>query len=295
MTTLHKLWLAAVVFTGACIQPSGAATAEPRPREAAAPEGSLEEQPWGWELKGRALTKFLGPASPNLAKWAIRPEIDDNIYGGLLKPPLSGHVTIMVSTSPMSHAPLPGGSDMVGVLRGQWRKWKHEGTQVAEFGFAGAGDDTVRININASSEADLDTVVGELSRLPMFNSTPDAPFRQIRFRKRLIQCVCWLLLPGLFIASVWLPDRYLRRRTSALWRTCVFGIVSALWLLLFVALVRMYPDRSFLSLSHPDLYLWLVPALATFCFIVSVVLATALAARRLFGKRARMRLDSSRT
>jgi len=56
------------------------------------------------------------------------------------------------------------------------------------------------VNINASSEADADTIAREVSRLPMFNATLETPFHDIMVRKQIARVIDGILFPAIFVA-----------------------------------------------------------------------------------------------
>lgn len=243
-------------------------------------------------LTGSHLARFLGPVSPNLFTWSKSWEPGQVVYFGAATPPLSGrvYITIVLGPREYSQMPSPGGPDRLGVLVGAWQRWTtDDGTHVAEFGFADADNNWVNVNINSPVQADAETIAAEVSRLPIFNSKPEAPFHGLLVRERIIRAVCWLLAPCAFAATIWLADRRVRRTRGSLFpRAITLAAISVLWLGLFIAIVRLSPlglsGALFWYQTWAQLF-WIV-AVAAFCFIGAVCVAVGMMLWRLLTARA---------
>lgn len=228
-------------------------------------------------LSGPDLAKFLGPASPSLITWSRHVDRDVESYDGTANPPLSGIVSISIFLPPwkpdLGSMPTPDGPDRLGVLHGTWSRGVHDSIYLVGFGFADRKDRWLDINIHSPKQSDADQIALEVSRLPMFNSTPETPFRSLEIRKQLRRAVAWLLMPFLFLLTLWWPDRYLRRSgASRLRRVLIVMVISAVWIPALLALISSVQLIGRLSkLLEPAE--WLVtPALAS-AFLLSGVVA----------------------
>lgn len=237
-------------------------------------------------MSGRELAKFLGPVSPSLFTWQKSIHPDAEFYYGKANQPLSGHVDILITLwtwkPDLGLMPTPGGPDRLGILPGAWSKGKHEQTYLGGFLFADADERKISVNINSPVEADVDTMATEVSRLPMFNGTPSAPFRGIMIRKQIARAVDWVLLPSLFVISLWLPNRHLRKKSArGLRRALTFAATSTVWILLFTGLfmIDLQGFRSIL-IAESASFLWVIPALAIACFLSALGAVVYLLLRR---------------
>jgi hypothetical protein len=243
-------------------------------------------------LSGRELAKFLGPVSPKLMTWCKFVGRDAESYTGTVNPPVSGIVTISLFLPPWKPdlGVMPGvdGPDRLGVLHGTWSKGVHEGVYLAGFSFADRKGRYLDININSAKQSDVDQLAREVSQLPMFNSTPETPFHPLEVRNQVARVVAWLLLPFLFLLSIALPERHLRKkRASGLRRTLTIATISAVWiaalliLILFNEQFRMVHD----IIQGPPLdRQWrIVPAMALACLVGATIVVFVTLLRKLWG------------
>jgi hypothetical protein len=241
---------------------------------------SASEPDVGKPMSRRELKKFLGPVSPNLISWHKDITRDAESYYGTANPPLAGSVSIelwLETWKPdLGTLPPVGGSDKLGIVSGRWSTGEHEsvyGEYSAHFSYADTSGRTIGVHIKSPVESDVQILKKEISRLPMFN-LPSGPFHDVVVRKQIERFVDWLLLPSLFVISIWLPDRYLcKKRVSGLGRTLTLAAISVIWILLFMGLV--------LIRLRTDWYLLLVPAMALIALIASVLVVLCLLVRRL--------------
>lgn len=245
-------------------------------------------------LSGRELAEFLGPVSPNLLTWQKSIEPDAEAFSGTAKPPLSGSVTIDIflwTTKPdLGVMPAVGGPDQLGILHGSWTKGIYDGVHSATFSFADTDERWIKVDIQSPVESDVDTLAREISRLPMFNLTPATPFHDVMVRKQIARVVDWLLLPSLFVISMWLPDRHLRKkRVNGLRRALTLASISAVWIPLFIglmfALMLFRRSSSTADILHWEFAYswWLIPAMASVSLIGALLFALWLFVRRRFG------------
>jgi hypothetical protein len=104
---------------------------------------------------------------------------------------------------------------------------------LAGFSFVDANKCKLWINVNSPVESDVDVFVREVSRLPTFNSTLSTPFHELMFRKNIARVIDFMVFPSLFVLSVWLPVRSLRKRHVAGWRQAlVIAGISGVWLIM---------------------------------------------------------------
>jgi len=197
------------------------------------------------QLSGPELEWFLGPAGSNLIKWNKRIVPDGEFYEGSPTPPLSGTVNISILLSTWSGpAPPTGGPDRLGVLAGTWGKARVGDLYLAGFDFGDARRRKIHVNINASSEADADTIALEVSRLPMFNATLETPFHDIMVRKQIARVIDGILFPAIFVAAVWIAVRFVRKRKiGGMLQALVAAAISGAWLLGFRSLRSLNIER----------------------------------------------------
>lgn len=173
------------------------------------------------------------------------------------------------------------GPDRLGVLHGTWSRGVHDGVYLIGFGFADRKDRFLHININSPRQSDAERIAAEVSRLPMFNLTPETPFYPLEIRKQACRAVAWLLLPFLFLFTLWLPDRHLRRlRGSGVRRVLTIIVISAIWIPVLSALIISAQSFSAVRglIWSPE---WLlVPALASAFLITGIVALLAMLLRK---------------
>lgn len=267
---------------------SAAGSSEPgfAPDVPSDPDDRFRREEGYTELQGKALRRFLGPVSPAIARWFRQADVVGETYWSIMNPPLTGEAGISISTLSATHMPEPGGTDSLGPLRGRWSKGGGRGKYSAEFGFAEADYSWLRVYITAETETDREIIINEISRLPMFNATADTPFQNLRRWEQALRVLRWLL-PVSFVASIWLGDRFLRRRNrSWLMRSSLLAVVCATWLLgflLFATCSSFGWERAvFLVILDRTLKLWLVPLAAACSFCVFVLIAAVFLVRSLF-------------
>jgi hypothetical protein len=242
-------------------------------------------------LSGGELGQFLGPVSPSLLTWEKTIVADVEIYEGSANVPLSGSVIIDISLwtvkPDLGVMPAVGGPDRLGTLHGSWTKGIYNGIHSAAFSFADTDERLIMVDIQSPLESDVETLTREVSRLPMFNSTAATPFHDLMVRKYLARVVDWLLLPSLFLISIWLADRHLRKkRASNLRRALTFAAISAGWIPLFIgllfALMVLRRWSSTASILHWEFGYswWLIPAMASVSLIGALLFALWLFVRR---------------
>ena len=128
------------------------------------------------------------------------------------------------------------------------------------------------VNINASSEADADTIAREVSRLPMFNATLETPFHDIMVRKQIARVIDGILFPAIFVAAVWIAVRFVRKRKiGGMLQALVAAAISGAWLLGFRRLRSLNIERflapTVAAIWKSNGYLSvLTPLLAFVCF-----------------------------
>jgi hypothetical protein len=101
---------------------------------------------------------------------------------------------------------------------------------LAGFSFVDANKCKLWRNVNSPVESDVD----ERCRVwPTFNSTLSTPFHELMFRKNIARVIDFMVFPSLFVLSVWLPVRSLRKRHVAGWRQAlVIAGISGVWLIM---------------------------------------------------------------
>jgi hypothetical protein len=236
-------------------------------------------------LSGDELRKFLGPVSPNLLTWkkVIWPDME--MYSATANPPLSGSVgiTMFLWTWKGAHKG-PGGPDHLGTLSGGWLS---KDTYLGEngelehqlsFNFCDDRDRRVELGISSPVESDMTKLIAEISRLPIFNSTPSVPFHDLMVRKRIGQIVDFVVFPLLFAISVWLPLRSLRKRNLAAWCSALMmAAISLTWLALFFVSNSVRPDLivgptlAAIWESNARWRLYSTPLLAFGCLIAALL------------------------
>jgi len=263
-----------------------------------AQENTAAEEP----LWGPDLVKFLGPVSEKLARWqkAIVPDADR--YEGTANPPLSGSVDISIHLwtwqVDLGQQPQMGGPDRLGALVGSWTRHTHEGVYSATFSFADADQRWITVDIRSPVEADVETLVGEVSRLPMFNASPSTPFDGVMKRKQIARFVHWMFLPSAFLLSVLLPERSLRRRgISRLRRALVLAAISAVWIPSFLGLFRIAQRiksiEVFLDAEWTSLVL--IPGMALACFTGAISIVVWSLLQRLLARKDLIKPDRATT
>jgi hypothetical protein len=252
---------------------------------AAIPTSSAEDNTAREALSGRELASFLGPVSPTLITWYKHIDRDAEVYEGTANPPLSGIVDISIFLPPwepdLGLMPSPDGPDRLGVLHGTWSRDVYDGVYLVGFGFADRKDRFLHININSPKQSDADQIAEEVSRLPMFNLTPETPFHPLEIRKQARRAVVWLLLPVLFLLTLWLPDHHLRRRrVSRLRRILTAIVVSVIWILALPAVILFAQPFSTVRdfVRSPESLL--VPALASILLITGIVALVVMLVRK---------------
>jgi len=217
------------------------------------------------------LERFLGPAGSNLIKWNKRIVPGGEFYEGSPTPPLSGTVNISILLSTWSGpAPPIGGPDRL-VLAGTWGKARVGEIYLAGFDFGDAMHPKIHVNIDASSEADADTIAREVSRLPMFNATLETPFHDIMVRKQIARVIDGILFPAIFVAAVWIAVRFVRKRKiGGMLQALVAAAISGAWLLGFSSLRSLNIERflapTVAAICKSNAYLSvLTPLLALVC------------------------------
>lgn len=223
--------------------------------------------------------------SPALITWHKQIDPDAERYEGTANPPLSGTVSISLFLPPwkpdLGSMPRPEGPDRLGVLHGTWSRNVQDGVHLLYFGFADRKDRFLVIDISSPKQSDADQLAEAVAWLPVFNSTPETPFHSLEIRKQLRRAVAWLLLPFLFLLTLWLPDRYLRRNGAhGLRRILTVIVLSAIWIPALTALIlfaqSMGAVRDFIRLSE----WWLVPALASAFVITGIVALLVMLVRK---------------
>jgi hypothetical protein len=269
---------------------------------AAATAGAQEntEKP----LSGRDLIRFLGPVSEKLAGWQKSIFPDAEIYEGTANPPLAGSVTIGIHLwtwkVDLGQQPQMGGPDRLGVLVGSWTKGNFEGIYNATFSFADADERWVTVEIESPVQSDVETLIVEIGRLPMFSTSPSTPFDDVMSRKRIARAVAWVLLPSAFLVSILLPERRLRRkRVSGLRRALILATISILWLPVFLGL-QIISQRQLLEpvgtiLRTEYAGLWLIPAMAIICFSGAFLIVALSLLRRLLVRQGLTKSDGATT
>jgi hypothetical protein len=232
------------------------------------------------ELSGRELRTFLGPVPETLATWDKDFEGQVEIYLGRANPPVSGDVSIMIisnrwhNMAGLYQQPKVGGRDRLGVLHGELSIRGSNGAYGRHFSFADTDDRWMWVNVNSPVEADAERLFAEISRLPMFNATPATPFHEIVMWENIALSINYFFFPVLLLLSVWLLDRFLRRRkASGLRRALTAAGGFAGWILLFLGLFvvsRFSAPAGAILYATPGSFL--APALAIL-FLAAAILA----------------------
>jgi hypothetical protein len=232
------------------------------------------------QLSGRELANFLGSVSPGLCVWEkdIGPGIE--LYHGTANAPISGRINITLTLAGWSSGipiDVPSELGQLGIFPVYWQKWANDEYFFRTATFADDHEQRVDVFVYAKNEVDANRLANEASRLPMFNSTMSTPFRAMIVRKQIARVVDWLLLPSLFVLSVWLPDRYLRKRNARPERRALTLLaISAAWIpLLYFGLIFSWRFSAFspvLAILRAELghSWWLLSTMVFACLIAAL-------------------------
>jgi hypothetical protein len=230
-------------------------------------------------MSRQELAKFLGPVSPGLVTWEKNVREGSESYEGKANPPFSGTVSLTMFLPPwkpdLGEMPVIEGPDRLGVLSGTWSEGEHEGGYYDAFRFADRDGRFLYVDIQSPAQTDVERLKKEVSRLPMFNLSASSPFRALETRRRVSRLLAWVALPGLFLLSLWLSQRKLRKRQApTLRRAFVFLAISAAWIPAFIGLIfvsQVFTTTQTIIPPPLAAHWWITPAMAASCLVGAIL------------------------
>jgi hypothetical protein len=248
------------------------------------PAGADEGQP----LSEAQLTEFLGPGITSSMTWTMVPAVDFVVYRGRPLPPLTGGVGIYLggwpAFKPESSAVIVPGQ--LGIFPVKWYRTVSAKGEIRQEALIPLDEDYLKAHvwIEAERQPDLDKLLGEVSRLPTFSFKHESPFHDFIVRERRARLAASVVCPLLLGISVWLLDRFLRRKKeSAIRRGLALVVISASWMLLVAGIGPYLIDVVGLDAARWGF--WIMLGLAAISLIAGLLLAgVSFTRRRLRGK-----------